>query len=65
MINWFRNSTHRKYVYRIATAASLVAVGYGWIDSGQADLWLGFLGTALVTTLADANTGKTDDSAGE
>lgn len=60
---WFKVDAHRKYIYRLASAASVVAAGYGWISTEEAGLWIGFLGTALVTEVAaqNVNKGKGDD----
>ncbi|MEV8029628.1 hypothetical protein [Cellulosimicrobium funkei] len=46
----------RKYVYRVATAALLVAGFYGLLSDGEVQVWTAFLGVALVTGLADVNT---------
>ena len=46
----------RKYIYRVATAGLLVAGAYGLIGGDEVEVWTAFLGVALVTGLADANT---------
>lgn len=50
----------RKYVYRVATAALLVAGFYGLLSDGEVQVWTSFLGVALVTGMADANTHDTE-----
>lgn len=57
VVNWFRVSKHRKYVYRVATAGLVLAAGYGLVSAEEVQTWGAFLATALVTGMADANTG--------
>jgi hypothetical protein len=55
----------RKYVYRVATAGLAVAGFYGLVTQEEAAVWGSFLGVALVTGMADANTpAASDDAAG-
>jgi hypothetical protein len=49
----------RKYVYRVTTAGLIVAGAYGLISDQEVAVWTAFLTVALVTGLADANTGET------
>lgn len=46
-------AARRRYIYRIANAALLIAVGYGVIDGNQSALWLLLVNAVL--GLADAN----------
>lgn len=46
---------YRAYIYRVATAAAAVAVGYGILTDDKATLWLGVI-NAAVGGLATANT---------
>lgn len=55
---WLAVPKHRWYLYRIGVAGSVVAVAYGWVTSEQADVWLGFAGTALGFELAAQNVDK-------
>lgn len=59
MIDRIRNAfppKARKYVYRVATAALLLAGSYGLLGPEEVDAWTAFLAVALVTGMADANT---------
>jgi hypothetical protein len=56
VINWFRVSKHRKYVYRVSTGGLVIAAGYGLVTAEEVAMWGTFLATALVTGMADANT---------
>lgn len=60
MVNWFKKENHRKYLYRVLSAGSLILVGKGVITSADASLYLGFIVTALGFGLADANTNRGD-----
>jgi len=51
----------RKYIYRVATAGLAVLGVYGLVTSEQAAAWA--LLAAAVTSLADVNTDKDEDSA--
>lgn len=51
----------RKYIYRVSTAALVVAGAYGLIGGDEVSVWTTFLGVALVTGLADANTAAGGD----
>ncbi len=44
----------RRYIYRVAVALGLVAVGYGLVTEHEVVLWLG-LGNAALGGIADAN----------
>ena len=46
----------RKYIYRTATAALILAGTYGLLGPDEVNAWTAFLGVALITGLADANT---------
>lgn len=46
----------RRYIYRVTTAGLVVAGAYGLISDQEVGVWTAFLGVALVTGLADANT---------
>lgn len=63
MIAWFKKDVHRKYIYRVFAALSLIAVGKGWFSDVDSTLYLGFIATALGFTLADANTGNKREDA--
>ena len=49
----------RKYLYRVANAGLLVAVGYGVLNGDAANLWLLLVNAVL--GLADANVPSDDD----
>lgn len=51
----------RKYIYRVATAGLAVLGVYGLVTSEEAAAWA--LLAAAVTSLADVNTDKDQDSA--
>lgn len=55
---------YRAYLYRLATAAALLAVGYGLITDEKAALWLGLVQVA-VGGLAAVNTPTGDASEAE
>ena len=46
----------RRYIYRMTTAALVLAGVYGLIGPDEVAAWTAFLAVALVTGLADANT---------
>jgi len=46
----------RKYIYRVATGALVLAGAYGLLGPDEVTAWTAFLGIALVTGMADANT---------
>ncbi|MDQ2624347.1 MAG: hypothetical protein M3Y20_04205 [Actinomycetota bacterium] len=46
----------RRYIYRVTTAALVVAGFYGILGPEEVTAWTAFLAVALVTGLADANT---------
>ncbi|MFZ4843008.1 phage holin [Mycetocola saprophilus] len=52
-IDWQR---WRAYLYRLATAAGVVAVGYGLITDTQAALWLGLAGALFAVPAANTPT---------
>lgn len=56
MITWLKVPKHRKYIYRTATAALVLAGTYGLLGPEEVTAWTAFLGVALVTGMADANT---------
>ncbi len=61
MISWFKNEKHRKYVYRVTTGLLVLAGFYGLLGPEEVTAWTAFLGIALVTGLADANTDGTGE----
>lgn len=46
---------YRAYIYRVATAASALLVGYGLLSEEKAVLWMGLV-NAAVSGLAAKNT---------
>jgi len=46
----------RRYVYRVTTAALVLAGFYGFLGPEEVEAWTAFLAVALVTGMADANT---------
>lgn len=46
----------RRYIYRVTTAGLVLAGFYGILGPEEVTAWTAFLGVALVTGLADANT---------
>lgn len=55
IIEWF-TPRRRQYIYRLTTAGLALAGGYGLLDGAEVERWATFLGVALVTGMADANT---------
>lgn len=53
---FFSKSKNRKYIYRVTTAALAVAGFYGVLGPEEVSAWAAFLGVALITGMADANT---------
>lgn len=62
-VQWF-TTKRRKYIYRVITAALVVAGSYGTISAEEVNVWTAFLGIALVTGMADANTEADSDHDG-
>jgi len=52
----FFTKKRRKYIYRVTTAALVLAGSYGLLGPDEVTAWTAFLGIALVTGMADANT---------
>lgn len=46
----------RKYIYRVTTGALVLAGAYGLLGPDEVTAWTAFLGIALITGMADANT---------
>lgn len=51
---WIFDASKRKYVYRIANVALLIAVAYGFVAVDKSALWLLLINAVL--GLADTNT---------
>jgi hypothetical protein len=55
-INWLSRERNRAYVYRVLTAAGVVAVGYGLISAEDVALWAGLVATAFALPAANTTT---------
>jgi hypothetical protein len=56
MLTQLRKPTVRRYIYRVTTAALVLAGFYGLLGPEEVEAWGAFLAVALVTGMADANT---------
>lgn len=56
----FLTPERRRWLYRIAVAALLVAVGYGIINQDLSELWLGLI--AAVLSVADQHVPDAPDA---
>lgn len=56
MPNPLKSEATRAYIYRVLVAAGVVAVAYGLIDSEEAVLWAGLVGTVFVLPAANTST---------
>lgn len=52
----FFTKKRRKYIYRVTTGLLVLAGSYGLLGPDEVTAWTAFLGIALVTGMADANT---------
>lgn len=59
LTDWFRRPGNRGWLYRVLTAAGLVAAGYGLVAEHELGLWLGLAATILGTGTAAVNTPTT------
>lgn len=50
------SAEQRAYLYRILTAAGLLAAAYGLVSDAELPLWLGLAGTVLGTGTASVYT---------
>lgn len=55
VIPWL-TAERRAWVYRVVTAVSLIAAGYGIIDDSQAGLWVGLVAAFIGAGTATAHT---------
>lgn len=55
-MNWIRRERNRAYLYRVATAAGVVAVGYGLLTAEEVALWAGLVATTFALPAANTTT---------
>lgn len=55
-MNWIRRERNRAYLYRVATAAGVVAVGYGLLTAAEVALWAGLVATLFALPAANTTT---------
>lgn len=64
MNKWITRPQTRKWLYKVLLGIVGLAVGYGLMDGGNAELWIILIAAAVGFPLADANVDTTEPEEG-